>query len=392
MEYRIKGTRDRVNCYMKHRPIGVYEPWISQEDVAAVTRVAATGWISSAGPEVGRFEQALADYIGTNHAISVMNGTAALHLALMALGIGDGDEVIVPDLTFVATAASVVATGAKPVFADITRTDWNIDPSEIERLRGPRTRALLAVHLYGNPLDAKSISANLGDLILIEDVAEALGASVQGRKAGSFGAAATFSFYGNKTLTTGEGGMIVTDNTSLADRMRLLRDHAMSRERRYFHEELGWNYRMTAMQAAIGLSQMHRLDEIIRLKQQIASRYAERLAELEGLELHPLPKPGCASSFWMYSILLPDQAARDGVARDLALRGIETRPFFIPMSQMPPFQTPFHRDLPVSSEISSRGLNLPSGPLLSELDQDYICDALRRSLPVSQAAIRMPAA
>jgi perosamine synthetase len=380
---------------MKHRPIGVYEPWISQEDVEALTRVAASGWISSAGPEVKLFEKEMAAYIGAEHAVSVMNGTVALHLALLALGIGSGDEVIVPDLTFIATAAAVVATGGRPVFADVCREDWNMDPAEIDRLRTSRTKAVLAVHLYGNPLDYSKLAEHLEDVTLVEDVAEALGASVGDDRTGSLGAVATFSFYGNKTLTTGEGGMITTSDAYLADRMRLLRDHAMSRERRYYHEELGWNFRMTAMQAAIGRSQLQRIENILARKRAIAAGYQQRLSEIPVIELHPQPRGGAQSSYWMYSILLPDRAQRDSLAAYLSSEGIETRPFFIPMSQMPPFREFASSHLRVSAEISDRGLNLPSGPLLSQIDQDFICDTIRNAIAqrkFAQKEFRMPAA
>lgn len=365
---------------MTPRPIAVYEPWISKEDVSAVTQVATHGWISSSGPEVKLFEQRIAEYVGTREAVSVMNGTVAIHLALAALGIGPGDEVIVPDLTFIATAAAVVHTGATPVFADVSPTDWNITAEEVLRRRTERTKAVMVVHLYGNAADCEAISAAAPDLLLIEDVAEALGASRNGRRTGSFGKAATFSFYANKTITTGEGGMITTDDIALGDRMRFLRDHAMSKDRRYFHPELGWNYRMTALQAGIGLSQMRRVDQVLKKKRNVARGYAERLRDVSGIELHPEPAPGCEGSYWMYSILLPDRERRDGVMEFLAQNHIESRPFFAPMSLMPPFEGDFGEPRPVSAEISARGLNLPSGPNLTEDDLDHICATLRRAL------------
>jgi perosamine synthetase len=365
---------------MTPRPIAVYEPWISEEDVSAVTQVATHGWISSSGPEVRLFEQRIADYIGTREAVSVMNGTVAIHLALQALGIGPGDEVIVPDLTFIATAASVVHTGATPVFADVSPNDWNITAEEVLRHRTKRTKAVMVVHLYGNIADCEAIAEAAPDLLLIEDVAEGLGASRNGRRAGAFGKAATFSFYANKTITTGEGGMITTDDAALAERMRFLRDHAMSKERRYFHPELGWNYRMTALQAGIGLSQMRRVDEILRRKRTIAKGYAERLTGVTGIDLHPQPAAGSEGSFWMYSILLPDRNTRDRVMQALAENFIESRPFFAPMSVMPPFEGDFGEPRVVSSQLSARGLNLPSGPNLSESDLDHICATIRRAL------------
>jgi perosamine synthetase len=365
---------------MQHRPIGVYEPWVSDEDVSALTRVAASGWISSASPEVKIFERCIAEYVGTNEAIAVMNGTTALHLAMVSLGVGPGDEVIVPDLTFVATAAAVAAAGARPVFADISAQDWNIDPAEIVRLKTSRTKAVLVVHLYGNPVDCHAIAKDHPELIVVEDSAEALGASIDGHRVGSMGRCATFSFYGNKTVTTGEGGMITTNSAELADRMRFLRDHAMSREKRYYHPELGWNYRMTAMQAAIGNSQMNRIEEILAKKRHLAQGYAERLRDVPGVELHPVPPGDSQGSYWMYSILLRSQPARDRVAAALSLSGVESRPFFVPMSQLPPFAEHAGQTRRVSTDIASRGLSLPSGPLLSEADLDFICEIVVRTL------------
>jgi len=365
---------------MGHIP--VYSSWISEDDVQALNRVAAEGWISSAGPEVAKFENDFAAYIGSSHAVSTMNGTTALHLALTALGIGKGDEVIVPDLTFIASAAAVAATGATPVFADVSRSDWNITPQEVLRLKTRRTKAVLVVHLYGNPADCEAISQAAPNLLLIEDAAEACGASQNGRKSGSFGIAGAFSFYANKVITTGEGGMIVTDDAKLADRLRFLRGHAMGPQRKYYHPELGFNYRMTALQAALGRSQLLRIDTILTRKRQIASWYAERLGELPWVELHPASSPGAEGVYWMYSILLPDLATRELVMNALMEQGIETRPFFLPMSSQPPFRKLLSRSLPVSDELSRRGLNLPSGPLLTENEVDRICDCIRVTLPV----------
>jgi len=363
-------------------PIPVYSSWISEDDVRALNRVAAEGWISSAGPEVVKFENDFSAYIGSSHAVSTMNGTTALHLALTALGIARGDEVIVPDLTFIASAAAVAATGATPVFADVSRSDWNITPEEVLRLKTRRTKAVLVVHLYGNPADCEAISQAAPDLLLIEDAAEACGASRNCRKAGSFGLAGAFPFYANKVITTGEGGMIVTNDGELAEHLRFLRGHAMRPQRKYYHPELGFNYRMTALQAAIGRSQLQRIDDILARKRQIASWYAERLAELPGIELHPASSPEAQGVYWMYSILLPDFAARELVANTLSEQEIETRPFFLPMSSQPPFSKILSRRLPVSYELSRRGLNLPSGPLLTENEVDRICDCIRAALPV----------
>jgi perosamine synthetase len=364
--------------------IPVYSPWISEEDVQSVTRVAAEGWISSAGPEVQWFETDFAEYIGCSHAVSTMNGTAALHLGLAALGIGKGDEVIVPDLTFVASAAAVVATGATPVFADVSPADWNLTVHEVLRRRSAKTKAVLVVHLYGNPADCPAIAQAVPDLIMIEDAAEACGATHSGRKAGSFGIAGAFSFYGNKIITTGEGGMVVVDSEELAERMRFLRGHAMHPQRRYYHPELGVNYRMTALQAAVGRSQLQRIETILARKRRIARWYAERLADLGEIKTHPQMEDDAQGVYWMYSILLQDFETRERVMHALADEQIETRPFFLPMSTLPPFRHSVPEPLPVSLDLSRRGLNLPSGPTLTEKEIDRICDcitvALRRKI------------
>src|SRR5215471_14732418 len=365
---------------MNNFSIPVYSSWISDEDVEAVKRVAAEGWISSTGPEVQRFENDFADYIGADYAVSTSNGTTALHLALTGLGIGPGDEVIVPDLTFIATAATVAQTGATPVFADVSPTDWNITVEEVLRKRTARTRAVLPVHLYGNPADCAAIAAAVPGLLMIEDAAEACGASRNGRKSGTFGIAGSFSFYANKVITTGEGGMVVTGDRQLAERLRVLRGHGMAPDRKYFHPELGFNYRITALQAAIGRSQLQRIETVLALKRKIASWYEERLAEIPQLELHPASTPEKQGVYWMYSILLSDSETRARVMDNLAADQIETRPFFLPMSTLPPFRGRSSEVLRVSLDLSRRGMNLPSSPLLTEDEVDRVCDGIRTAL------------
>ena len=365
---------------MNNFSIPVYSSWISDEDVEAVRRVAAEGWISSTGPEVQKFEDNFAAYIGAEHAISTSNGTTALHLAMTGLGIGPGDEVIVPDLTFIASAATVAETGATPVFADVSPIDWNITVEEILRRRTPRTKAVLAVHLYGNPADCAAIAEAAADLLLLEDAAEACGARRNGCKTGTTGIVGAFSFYANKVITTGEGGMVVTANRELADRLRFLRGHAMAPDRKYYHPELGFNYRMTALQAAIGRSQLNRIEEVIARKRKIASWYEECLADIAQIELHPTGSEDAEGVYWMYSILLPDAAARNRVMQALAEDSIETRPFFLPMSTLPPFRQQSSEARPVSLELSQRGMNLPSGPLLREDEVDRVCDGIRAAL------------
>jgi perosamine synthetase len=370
---------DAQELAMIKHDIPVYAPWISTEDAEEVKRVALSGWVSSTGPEILRFEEEFAASTGSRKGISCSSGTAALHLSLRAAGIGPGDEVIVPDLTFVATASMVVASGATPVFADVSPHDWNLAAESVARCVTPRTRAVMAVHLYGNPADCASLAKAAPKAMIIEDAAQSCGASRDNVKAGAFGRFGCFSFFGNKIITTGEGGMVVTDDPELASRMHFLRGHAMSPDRRYFHPELGFNYRMTGMQAAIGRSQLRRLDEILARKKKNAKLYAERLADLPELCLHPSGTETAQSIFWMYSILTPSQTVRDTVMNVLHTKGIDTRPFFHPMSSLPPFAG--HRaDAPVSRKLSETGLNLPSGPLLTEEEVDFVAEAVREAL------------
>jgi perosamine synthetase len=370
---------------MIKRDIPVYAPWISDEDVEEIRRATLSGWISSSSPDVLSFEEEFAASIGARKAISCSSGTAALHLSLRAAGVGPGDEVIVPDLTFIAPASMVSACGATPVFADVSAQDWNLTPESVSRRVSPRTRAVLAVHLYGNPADCESLADAAPGVMIIEDAAQSCGASRGNAKVGTFGTFGCFSFFGNKIITTGEGGMVLTDDPDLASRMHFLRGHAMSADRRYFHPELGFNYRMTGMQAAMGRSQLRRMDEILSRKRKIAGLYAERLAGLPELSLHPPGTENARSIFWMYSILTLSQAVRDGLMHRLSTKGIDTRPFFHPMSSLPPFAG--HKaDAAVSRNLSERGLNLPSGPLLTESDIDFVTDAVREALGRSKPA------
>jgi perosamine synthetase len=364
---------------MVRHEIPVYAPWISDEDVAEIGRVAASGWVSSGSPDVFRFEEEFAAWLGSSKAIACSSGTAALHLGLHAAGIRPGDEVIVPDLTFVATASMVVACGATPVFADVSEEDWNLTPESVSRCLTPRTRAIIAVHLYGNPADCDALAKAAPGVMIVEDAAQAHGASRAKRKVGTFGRFGCFSFFGNKIITTGEGGMVVTDDEALADRMQFLRGHAMSPDRRYFHPELGFNYRMTGMQAALGRSQLRRVEEVLSRKRRIAMLYAERLADLPELCLHPPGTKDTRSIFWMYAILTPSQTIRDALMGKLRKKGVDTRPFFCPMSSMPPFAA-HATDAPVSRHLSMRGLNLPSGPLLTEQEVDFVADAVREAI------------
>jgi perosamine synthetase len=357
----------------------VSAPEIGTEELTYVTECVKSGWISSLGPFVGRFERAMAEFCGVKHAVATANGTVAIHLALAALGISRGDEVIVPNLTFVATANAVTYTGAKVVLADIDPRSWNIDPSALERRITSRTRAVIVVHLYGHPCDMRAIKtiARHHRLTVIEDAAEAHGAEYHGRMVGSLADVATFSFYANKTVTTGEGGMCLTNSLRLADRMRFLKDHAMSRSRRYFHPEVGFNYRLTALQAAVGLAQIERLPATLERKRRIAEWYRAALSEVPGITLPP-EADGIRNSYWMYSILVGREygLSRDTLAERLRERGVDTRPFFWPLHQLPPHKS--RRRFPESENIARKGLNLPSSSTLTYEDVQEISGLIKR--------------
>jgi perosamine synthetase len=356
--------------------IPVYEPWIGKGELARVTRCVKSGWISSIGEEIREFEARFAALCDRRFGVATSNGTAALHLALAALGIGPGDEVVVPALTFVATANAVRYAGATPVFADADRETWNLDPSAVEGKVTRRTRAIIAVHLYGQPADMAPLRriAARHRLHLVEDAAEAHGARYRGKPVGAFGDASCFSFYGNKMITTGEGGMVLTSTAALAGRLRLLRDHAMSATRRYYHDEIGFNYRMTTLQAALGLAQLDRFPEILERKRRIAAWYRTGLA---GLPLEMPPElPGSENVHWMFSVVLDRKAPVDRatLGRGLLERGIDWRPFFVPIPSLPPYRD--GRRYPVAAELGARGLNLPSGPLLTGAQIRFVCDAI----------------
>lgn len=357
--------------------IPVYTPLLDGREEKYVLDAVRSGWISSLGSYVTRFEQAFARFCGVQHAVSVSNGTVALHLALHALGVGPGDEVIVPSLTFVATANAVHYTGATPVFADVDPATWCIDPEDVERRITSRTRAILPVHLYGHPAPMPALQelADKHHLLLIEDAAEAHGAAIHGRRVGGWGRIAAFSFYANKIITTGEGGMLTTDDEALAARCRTLRDHAMPPHRRYWHEEVGFNYRMTNLQAAVGVAQMERIERFLARKREIAARYREQLAGVPGVTF-AAERPGYTNVYWMVSILVepPYALSRDELISALRERGIDSRPFFHPMDTLPPYRSDAPR--PVALHLSRCGLNLPSSPALTDAQIDYICDVL----------------
>lgn len=367
----------------KSRFYPVSMPSLAGRELEYVTDAVQSGWISSLGTYVTRFEEEFAAFCGTRHAITVSNGTVALHLALHALGIGPGDEVIVPDLSFIATANAVLMTGATPVFADIEADSLCLDPASLTASITPRTRAVIPVHLYGHPADMAAIRtvADAHGLKVIEDAAEAHGSAIGTARVGSFGTCATFSFYANKNMTTGEGGMIVTDDDALAREIRELRDHAMSREKRYWHTKLGFNYRMTNLQAALGCAQLEKIEDFLFERRRLFQGYAERCAEISGLRLNR-EAPGTTNSYWMICAEVEgaDAKARDRICAALKTRDVDTRPFFYPMSDMPYIEAT--SNTPVAHAASGRGFNLPTYLGINDWDLDAICDALRWAVEV----------
>lgn len=358
--------------------IPVYAPSLDGNERRYVDECLQSSWISSRGAFVDRFERAFAAYVGAPHATSVCNGTVALHLALAALSIGAGDEVIVPSFTYVACANAIAQTGARPVFVDSLPTTWQADPADVARKCTARTKAIMAVHLYGHPsdMDAMSSIARERGIAMIEDCAEAFGSRWRGQHVGTFGDIATFSFFGNKTITTGEGGMVVCRDEALHRRCAKLKNQGVG-ERQYWHDELGYNYRMTNVCAAIGLAQLERADAILAAKRRIASWYQRGFADTP-LRSHTETE-GVVHSFWMNSVLLPDAALRDPTRAHLAALGIETRPTFYPVHRFPMY----HRDgehHPVAESFGERGINLPSGPRLTEEEVREVTTALRACL------------
>lgn len=368
--------------------IPVAAPVIGEREIAYVTDAVRSGWVSSIGPYIERFEAGFAQYIGVKHAISVCNGTAALHLAYHALGIGPGDEVIVPDLTFAATAHAVLQVGARPVLVDVEADTGCLDPVAVERALTPRTKAIVAVHLYGHPADMSALRliADPRGVLVIEDTAEAHGSMQGGVKTGALGKVGTFSFYGNKIITTGEGGMLTTSDDALAERMRFLKDHGMSKQRRYFHTELAFNYRMTNLQAALGLAQLEQIDAILEKKRAIRGWYAARLAGLPGVELLG-ERPGYRNAYWMVSAVFGEEVRvpRDEIGVRLKKAGVDSRPFFVPMSDLPHLAGCRQvgragEGCPVSARLAARGMNLPSGVGLTAAQIALACDAIAAAI------------
>lgn len=346
---------------MSNLRIPIYQPDLSGNEKKYVNECLDTSWISSRGRFVNEFEQKFAEFVGIEHAASVSNGTVALHLALLALGIGPGDEVIVPTLTYIASVNAIAYTGATPVFVDSVRSTWQIDPEDVRRHITPRTKAIMPVHLYGQACDMDALMAIATEhrLFVVEDCAEAFGTLYKGRHVGTFGDISTFSFFGNKTITTGEGGMVVSNDKTLIERARHLKGQGLAAHREYWHDVVGYNYRMTNIQAAIGLAQLERANEFIEGKRRLARQYADGLAGLP-IEIHGEVE-GTFHTYWMISILVERAEQRDTLRAHLAKADIETRPMFYPAHTMPMYAHNYRKHR-VAEDLAWRGINLPSWP------------------------------
>jgi perosamine synthetase len=362
--------------------IAVARPKLTGNERRYVLDCLDTGWVSSHGRYIGAFEEEFARFCGVRHAIATVNGTVALHVALVALGVAPGDEVLVPTVTYIATANAVRYCGATPVLVDVCPGTLIIDPAEMNRKISPRTRGIIPVHLYGHPCEMKPIAeiANRHGLFVLEDAAEAHGAEYLGRKVGSLGDCAAFSFFGNKIVTTGEGGMVTTDNDELAAKIRLYRGQGMDLKRRYWFPVVGYNYRMTNIQAAMGLAQMETIEASLMERQTLARWYDAALAPLADRIVLPVQEVWAKQVHWMYTIFLREggEQQRDEVMRQLDDSGIETRPVFYPMHVLPPYRdtAPY----PVADTWAQRGINLPTHQYLSESDVRRIRDGLAAAL------------
>jgi perosamine synthetase len=377
----IPGPEPKLAPGPDGRLLCVAETLLDGNEAAYVNECVRTNWVSSAGSFVPRLEEAFAAAVGCRYAIACSSGTAALHLALAASGVSAGDEVIVPAFTMIATANAARYVGADPVLVDADHRTWNLDPARLGDKLTRRTRAIIAVHTYGQPaaMDELREFAARNRLILIEDAAEAHGARHQGRPAGSLGDVAAFSLYGNKILTAGEGGIVSTNDARIAAVARELRDHAFSPDRHFWHRRLGFNYRMTNLQAAVGLAQTERLDELVGRRAENARRYHAALAGVDGLTLQPQLAGGVS---WMFGVVVGPELGcdRDELRRRLAARGVETRTFFVPLHLQPIYQARFAgQRFPTAEALGARGLYLPSGPSLTDDDIAYIADAIRAS-------------
>lgn len=368
---------------MKRIPIA--GPWITDKEVAYVTDAARTAWYEDANRYIHRFERAFAEHVGVPHAMALPSCTSAIHLALAGLGIGPRDEVIVPDATWIASSAPISYVGATPVFADVDASTWCLSTDGVRACLSPKTKAIIAVDLYGGMADMAALQsiAQENGVALIEDAAEAIGSTFQGKPAGSFGDAGVFSFHGSKTLTTGEGGMLVTRSKALYERAQVLRDHGRTPgDRMFLNHEVGYKYKMSALQAALGLAQLERVRELVEKKRLIYGWYREELENLPGIALNYEGR-GNVNSYWMITAVMePRLGRKEELMAFLGARGIDTRPFFHPLSSLPAYrdqeQAVRARERnKVAYRVGTHGINLPSALNLTREQVHHVCDALR---------------
>lgn len=363
--------------------IPVASPVLNGNEKKYVNNCLDTTWISSKGKYIDKFESKFARFVGAKHAIAVANGTVALHVALLGLGIGEGDEVIMPTLSYIATANSVKYCSAIPVFVDSEDITMNIDVSLIEEKITSKTKAIMPVHLYGHAVDMDPVLklAKRYKLFVIEDAAEGVGAYYKGKHVGPLGDVGIFSFFGNKNITTGEGGMVVTNNSRLAEKIRILKGQGMDPKKRYWHPIIGYNYRMTNIQAAIGLAQLENIKWHLKRRKEIAELYDKELKSEENKIQLPVSKPYARNGYWMYSIILKDNVSlsRNQAMKKLEKKGIETRPVFYPVHTMPPYFESGDK-YPVAKKLSDRGINLPTHGLLKPDQIRFICNNIKNIL------------
>lgn len=365
--------------------IPVNEPLLDGNEKKYLLECIETGWISSEGPFIKEFEQKFAARMGRKHGIAVCNGTAAIDATIEALGIGAGDEVIMPSFTIISCIAQIVRNGGKPVLVDSDPITWNMDVTQIEAKITARTKAIMIVHIFGLPVDVDPVLeiAKRHGLKVIEDAAEMHGQTYKGKPCGSFGDISTFSFYPNKHITTGEGGMILTNDDELAETCRSLRNLCFQPHKRFVHERLGWNLRMTNMQAALGLAQLERLDEFVERKRKMGARYTELLKDIPGIQLPLLKTDYAENIYWVYGILLDDSLGIDAdeIMSRLTAAGVGTRPFFYPMHQQPALRTlRLCEDIsmPVSERMATKGFYIPSGVAISSSDTHVVSESIRK--------------
>lgn len=366
--------------------IPVSSPLLNGNEKKYVIDCLDSSWISSNGKYISLFEESFSRFLGINNSISCCNGTVALHLALLALDVREGDEIIVPTLTYVATANAVTYCGAKPIFIDSENNTWNLDPNQIEKVLTSKTKGIIVVHIYGHPANMDPIIeiAKRRGLFIIEDCAEAHGAEYKGAKVGTFSTISTFSFYGNKIVTSGEGGMVCTNNDKLANKIRQIKGQGQDPLRKFWHPIIGYNYRMTNIEAAIGLAQMERVEWHVNQRKIIAKLYRNFLEECQFIEIFP-EMPWAKSVFWLVSVLIPQSVNRDEIIQLMMDKGVETRPFFSPMHLLPPYINDNNLDFPIALDLSQRGLNLPTFGGITQNQILRVVQTLKESIEIASS-------